>query len=305
MERGRKNAVTGCLCALTCEVLYGLDYVVTKQVVSGVSELSLLGWRFLTALLGLSLLRALGVVRICLRGKNRKPLLWVALFFPVIYFVGETFGIRRVTAAESGIFLSCIPPVSLAFSALLLKKKPTALQVGGILVTLIGVLLTVAAAGLSAGFSLPGYLLLLLAVVSYALYYVAVDRARGYSGIEITYIMLFAGAVVFTALAAAEALGKGNLSGLCLLPVRDPGFLAAVLYQGLGCSVLAFFLSNVAVAKIGVNRTASFVGISTAAAAAAGVLFLHETLTVWQAVGALVILMGVYTANAGHSKQGS
>lgn len=63
----------------------------------------------------------------------------------------------------------------------------------------------------------------------------------------------------------------------------------------LGCSVLAFFLSNTAITKIGVNRTASFIGVSIAA----GALVLGERFTAGQLAGAAAILAGVYIANAG------
>ena len=70
-----------------------------------------------------------------------------------------------------------------------------------------------------------------------------------------------------------------------------------MLYQGIGCSVLAFFLSNVAIAKIGVNRTSSFIGVATVVSIIAGAFILKESFT-RQIVGAAVIIIGVYTANA-------
>lgn len=67
----------------------------------------------------------------------------------------------------------------------------------------------------------------------------------------------------------------GSLCALCC----ETLFGMAVLYQGVGCSVLAFFLSNVAIARIGVNRTASFIGVSTVVSIAAGALLLGERFT--------------------------
>ena len=72
-------------------------------------------------------------------------------------------------------------------------------------------------------------------------------------------------------------------------------------FQGIGCSVAAFFLSNAAIAKIGVNKTSSFIGVSTIVSILAGALALGEPLSVGQIVGAAVIVAGVYTANASAS----
>lgn len=291
----------GSLCALGCEVLYGMSYVFTKQATASASELSLLGWRFVLAFIMMTILAITGIVKINLRGKSLRPLLTVALFSPCIYFIGETVGISNTTASESGVFLACIPVAALAASTLILKEKPTGLQITGILITLTGVLITVFAAGASSSFSIVGYVFLLAAVISYALYCVFVDKAEAYTGAEIAYMMLAAGAVVFVLLALAEAFLKGSIDQLITLPFRNEGFLTAVLYQGIGCSVLAFFLSNEAIAKIGVNRTSTFIGVASAVSIAAGVLLLNENLSLLQVVGAIIIVMGVYTANAKRS----
>ena len=295
----RKNLIIGCLCAFGCETLFGLSYLFTKQATSHASAFALLGWRFFVAFIAASTCILFGFFKINLKGKEIKPLLLVALFSPVVYFIGETVGIRNTTASESGVFLACIPVVSLLASTLILHKEPSKRQVAGILVTLVGVTATVLAVGATASLSVVGYLFLLVAVVSYALYSVFVEKASDYTGMEITYVMLAAGAMVFAALAMAEAWVAGNVQALLSLPVRDTGFLIAILYQGIGCSVLAFFLSNVAIAKIGVNRTASFIGVSTVVSIIAAVLFLQESFSIYQLAGAAVIIAGVYIANAG------
>ena len=288
----------GSLCALGCEVLYGMSYVFTKQATLSASALSLLGWRFVLAFFVMSILVIIGVINVDLKGKSIRPLLLVALFSPVIYFIGETVGISNTTASESGVFLACIPVAALIASTLILKKKPSKLQIIGILITLAGVLVTVFAVGATSSFSIVGYAFLLMAVVSYALYCVFVDKADSYSGMEITYMMLAAGAIVFAVLALVEAFINRNIGHLLTLPFKETDFMIAVIYQGIGCSVFAFFLSNVAIAKIGVNRTSSFIGVATVVSIVAGVLLLHENLSIGQIIGAVVIIIGVYTANA-------
>lgn len=168
----------------------------TKQAVELASPFALLGWRFLIAFIIMSVIVKCGIIKINLRNKNIRPLIMVALFSPWIYFIAETIGIRQTTASESGVFLACIPVISLVASTLILKKRPTKLQITGIFVTLTGVIITVLAVGASSSLSVIGYAFLLGAVISYALYCVFVDRASDFAGAEITYIMLAAGAVL-------------------------------------------------------------------------------------------------------------
>lgn len=56
-------------------------------------------------------------------------------------------------------------------------------------------------------------------------------------------------------------------------------------------------MSNIAIANIGVNKNASLIGISTVISIIAGVVFMHESFSSYQLIGAIVILAGVYIAN--------
>ena len=295
---GRTGA--GVLCALGCETLYGLSYVFTKLATSaGADGLELLAWRFLAAFAAMSLCAAFGLIRADLRGKSVRPLLIVALCCPVLYFAAETIGISRTTASESGVFLACIPVAALIASSLLLRESPTRAQRAGIAVTLGGALVTVFAASAGASFSPVGYAALTGAVVAYALYCVAVRKTRGFSDAEITFAMMFAGAAVFGAAALARALKTGTARELLTFPLRDWRFAASTVFQGLGSGGLAFFLNNAAIARIGVNRCASFIGVSTVVSIIAGAALLGERLIVAQMSGAAIIIAGVLIANVG------
>lgn len=294
---GNKKTTLGILCALGCEVLFGFSYIFTKNATKVAGELELLGWRFFIAFAVILLCMVTGIIKVNLRGKGIKPLLLIALFSPCIYFIGETVGINNTTASESGVFLACIPVASLIASTLILKKKPKRLQVIGIIITLIGVIITVTAVGISSSLSILGYGFLLLAVFSYSLYSVFVEKASEYTGMEITVAMLSIGALVFVVIAICKSCINGNINNLILLPFKESTFVAAVLYQGIGCSIGAFFLSNIAIANIGVNKTASFIGISTVVSIVAGVLILQENFNMYQVFGGAAIITGVYTAN--------
>ncbi len=297
MDAKKKKFFIGSMSAITCEILYGLSYIFTKQATSTASEFALLGWRFLLATLVMNFCILIGLIKIDLTGKSLKPLILVALFSPVLYFIGETIGINHTTASESGVFLACIPVASLIASAIILKKPPTKLQTAGILFTLFGVLVTIISVGASSSLSLSGYSFLFLAILSYALYSVFVEKASNYSSAEITFMMLSAGALIFVSLALLEAIFQGEITALLTLPLTNHHFLLAILYQAIGCSVVAFFLTNVAIANIGVNRTSSYIGVATVVSILAGSIFLEEYFSYYQAIGVFLIITGVYIAN--------
>lgn len=297
LHKTNRKIFIGCASAATCEILFGLSYLFTKQITYEASEITLLSWRFLTAFIVMSVFRVLGIININLKGKELKSLLQIALFQPVIYFIAETYGIRATTASESGSLLACIPIATLVASTLFLKKKPYKMQVTGIIITLAGVLCCVLAKGMEASFSLFGYLMLFVAVISYSLYCVFVEKAECFTDIEKTYVMITIGAIVFAGLAVIQHIASGTMVEFISLPFVNSGFLIAILYQGMGCSILAFFLSNVAIANIGTNRTASFVGLSTVVSIIAGVVLLKENFTIFQVIGTILIVGGVYLSN--------
>lgn len=307
MEQAKRRILIGVAAALVCEVLFGLSYSFTKSAMGSADEIDLLGWRFLIAAASIIALRALGLVTTDLRrklgesplGRQRTLLLAViAVLDPVLYFVGETFGISRTSASESGVFLACIPIIAIVLSSLILKKRPSRRQVVGILITMSGVLAAVLASGLDVSFSPLGYAFLALGVASYALYTVFVERAAAFTGVEITFAMLLAGAAFFGSAFLLKNLWAGTLAERLALPLTDPGFLIAILYQGIACSLIAFFASNTAIAHIGVNATSSFVGVSSVVAILAGVFALGEPLGPLQILGTALIVFGVALANS-------
>ena len=292
-----KQKAVGVLCAIACECLYGTGTFFTKTATREVSVMTVLGWRFLLAFALMSVLVALRILKVDYKGKSLRKLLKIAVLFPVIYFAAETVGIACTTVSESATLLACIPVASLIASAIVLGKKPKKAQVFGVCVTLAGVLMTVLDVGIEASFSVLGYAMLALAVAVYAVSCAMVEGASEFTGTEITYAMIAVGCVAFGAGALLEAAAGGALAALFRAPAAHPAVLRAVLYQAVGCTIGAFFLSNAAIALIGVNRAASFVGLSTVVSILSGVLILGERFSLFQSIGAAIIIGGVYIAN--------
>lgn len=292
-----RNLVLGISSAIGCEIIYGMSFVFSKQATNIASPFTLLGWRFLLAFVVMNILVGMGIIKLNFRDKKIYPLVKIALFFPVIYFIGETFGVRETTAAESGVALAGIPIAALVASTIMQGKKPTKFELSGILLTFLGVIITVLAVGSSSSFSLVGYLFLLMGVISCAIYCVLVEKAKNFSSGEITYIMLLFGAVVFSMLALGEGFLSDNIGEILTLPFNEFNFSLAIIYQGIGCSIIAFILSNLAISIIGTNRMVSFVGVATIVSIFAAFFILGEPFTILQGVGAIIIILGVYIAN--------
>lgn len=295
--RANRGAL-GVAAAVATELLYGCSFVFTKDAVETISPAALLAWRFSVALGAMGVLLATRVVRLTLTRHSLRPLLLLALFQPLLYYAAETLGVQRTTASEGGILIATAPVGILLASWLVLGRPPSPRQVTGILITFAGVFATIAAGGVATGFNPYGYLLLLAAVASYSLYTVFAERDDSSSALDKTFAMLAVGAVVFTTIALVEATGDGRTVEVLAIPLTHPELLAGIGYLALGSSLGAFFLQTVAIANLGSNRYSTFIGLSTLTAVLAAALVLAERLSPLQVIGGVVIMLGVYVANA-------
>jgi drug/metabolite transporter (DMT)-like permease len=292
-----KDIVIGIICVVASEILFGFSYYITKVSTSAISPITLISWRFLVAFFVLILLRLTRRIKINIKNKPKKQLLTMLIFNPLLYYMGETFGIRYTTSSESGCIIASIPVVALIASSILLKEKPSKNQLLGIITTILGVFTIVLSLGLSLSFSPLGYIMLMLAVISYSLFCVYSQKSHQYTSIEKTYLMIGFGSVFFTVWAIISSVKEHRLSQYFNLPFNDVALFFGILYLGIFSTVATYFLVNISINKIGTNRTASFVGISTLIGVISGIVLLNESFTIFQLIGSILILAGVYIAN--------
>ena len=294
---GSKNETLGMIATLVASLLFGFSFLFTKGAVDRVSACTLLSWRFVTALVVMSILALCGAIKLNFRGKRFGAVLTMAIFQPVIYFIGESVGMRLTTASESGTIIAVIPIFVLIFSAVFLKERPTRLQVMGIVLSIAGVICKALVKGFSASLNPLGYAMLFVAVMGDVGYAIAARRAHEFSSFEKTYLMAVVGSVVFTAGAVIEHASAGTLAEYVTLPFHDTQFLIAVLYLALGCQVAAFIMHTYGIAQIGANRSSSFAGITTLTSVLSGVLILGDAFSLLQGIATALILIGTTMAN--------
>lgn len=292
-----KKETIAVIYSIMASILFGLSFMFTKKTVTEVSSLSLLAWRFTFAFAAMSICALFRIIKLDLRRKSIKPLLVIAIFQPVLYFIGETYGIQLTTSSESGAIVACLPLITICMSALVLHEPPTKQQTISIIVSVVGVVSIVISKGLNASLNVWGYLLLLMAMISDSLYVIKARKASNYTSAEKTYIMAAMGTVVFMSAALVENTLSKTMLEFLSLPFTNIDFLTGTLYLSICCSVIAFLLTNYSLGIIGANRASSFAGVTTIVSVLAGVVFLHEDFSPIQGIGTILVLIGVYGAN--------
>lgn len=277
--------------AFFANIIFGFSFLFTKVSLALATPFVLLASRFFVAFLVLSLIMLLRRQPLSLKGKPWKLLLLLGLFHPVLYFIGETYGVLYTSSTFSAILIALIPIVSLWASALFLKESPTKLQSLFCGLSVLGVMIiTVGSKG--GQNRMLGVILLLFAVLADVSFNLLSRKISvSFTPLERTYVMFVMGFLVFFSLMLLE-------SGGSLTPFVDafanPLLRTSILYLGIASSVFAFFLLNYANTFLPVTRTIVFVNVTTLVTVVGGVIFLREALTLSSFLAATMIVLGVW-----------
>ena len=255
-----------------------------------------MGLRFLIAIIAMIILKVLKLIEVKLSFKDIIAILPIAIFQPLLYFIGETYGVYYTSASMAGIFMALIPVLTAGISFFMLKEKLSFIQLLFVVLSLSGVVLISIMTLTDAPSSLAiGVLFLLLAVVAGSFYTVLTRKAtKTYSPISITFVMMAFGAIVFNIAGYTDSLINDYSY---LKPFLELRFLGAIMFLGVLSSVGAFFLMVYTGSKVSASQNALFVNLTTVVAILSGVIFLKEQIFIYQIIGSVMIILGVWGAN--------
>jgi drug/metabolite transporter (DMT)-like permease len=276
--------------------IFGFSFLFSKIALSYVTPIGLIAYRFLIAFIAFEALRLTKVIKIDIHKSQLKYLGLVALFQPILYFLFETFGLNLVSSGEAGMMIALIPIFVAILSALIIKERPKPLQVVFIFVSVIGVIIIQLGKVNSDNTSqFLGFILLLLAVISAALFNIASRTAstKGLRPMEVTYFMMLFGAAMFNLIYLIQLISEHRIADY-ITNLYHIEILLPILYLGIVASIGGFFLVNLVLSKVPAHVSSIYANLSTIVAIIAGILLLDETITIFHIIGSLLIIVGVY-----------
>ena len=290
----KKLHILSLLAALTAATIFGMSFMFSKMALATAAPTVLLAFRFTVAVAAMSLVIALNALVGKVRGKPVYKLLLLGIVQPVAYFIFENYGILYTSAAVAGTIIAAVPVCCILMDVLVLHERVTRRQVlcalgaiGGVALISVGGAVMISALGL---------LFLLLTMLSDTVYYgLSHDAAKRFTPFEMTYVMFVVGMAVFIPVALIQA--GGISSELITAPAQSGSFWLAVLYLGILSSGVAYGLLNF------VSESSLFSNVTTVVSVLAGVLFLKEDFSLWQALGVVIILVCVFVANVSGSEK--
>lgn len=289
------------LAGLAVSIIFGLSFLFIKEGLDVLAPFHLLGLRFALAAIILTLLWFVGVIQIDLKGKNLRSLMILTLMEPVVYFTCETIGIKLTSSSEAGIIIALVPVFTTLLGAIYLREKPTMVQSGFILLSIVGVIfMTVMKGNIEICGNVFGSLILMGSVLSAGIYNVLSRKiSNDFSPIEITYVMIWVGAIVFNSISLVQHLNQKDISNY-FFPLTNVKALISIVFLGILSSIVAYFAYNYLLSQIEASRASVISNVATVISVIAGVIFRNEPLYWFNVVGCLLILIGVWGTNYYH-----
>jgi len=285
--------------ALAMAVLFwGSSFVATKIALQSFPPFALIFFRFLAASIFFTfLLMRTGFP--ALTWTTIKPLLFLAIFQPGLYFIFETFGLQYSSATEASLIIATIPVVVLLLSIFILKERVKTINILGIMLSIPGVTLLV-----FGGQSLQetqnrllGDFLIIGAVVSASIYMIMTRKlGESFSPIQITGMQIILGAILFFP-AFLFTLPQIEWSG-----ITQDGIIALIILT-IFATIGAFLCYNYALTQIPAAQAAVCInGIPLITAFVAWTI-LGEKLSAMQLTGGIIVISAVYLANYSPRRQ--
>lgn len=286
------------LSGICTSIIFGFSFMFTSMGLDAISPMELIAYRFLTAAITITILWAFGLIKLNYKGKKILPLILLSLCEPVVYFIFETYGIKYTSSSLSGLMIALIPVVVTALSALFLHERPTVYQLLFIILSVFGVIFIILyTGGDSHNTSLIGFIYLLGAVLSAGFYSILSRKSSlEYSPFEITFVMMWFGAIFFNFFDLSERIIIRNFDGYFVNLLNYRVFIP-VLYLGIISSVVAYVLNNFTLSKLPASQASVFANLTTIISIMAGVMIRHEAFYWYHVIGSAMILIGVWGTN--------
>jgi len=226
--------------------------------------------------------------------KHFKLLLFLSITGVIGFNLLLYWALNYTTAINSALLNSTSPLFIFLLSFLLIGDKLELKDFASLAISFTGVLFVITEGSVERLVSLQfntGDLIMVLAVISWALYSIFIKKISGkLSSFAIFGFTLTIGFILMIPAAAIE---------LSYVPVKgiDTGEWLALFYIGVFPSVCSFLLWNRAVALIGPAKSSIFLNLIPVFGAMFAFFWLGEVITVPQMVGGLLVFSGLFISS--------
>ncbi|HEY9114580.1 MAG TPA: DMT family transporter [Bacteroidales bacterium] len=276
------------LAAFFSMLFWGISYIWSKIVFEYYTPLTTILFRLIISILVLYIFILLSKKK----EKIHKHDYWLfivgALFNPFLYFVGESYGLDKVSATISAFIIATIPVFTPFVGYFLLRERLSKLNIAGLILSFIGVFFIILRKNLELDAEPQGIALLFLAVLAAIIYSVFLKKLSArYKPTTIIFWQNLLGAIYFLPL----FLYFDAASFLDVKP--SVGAIFSLLMLGIFASSVAYVLYTFVVSQIGISKANLYTNLIPVFATIVAFFVLNEVATPLKIIGMLIIVSGV------------
>ena len=279
-------------------VFWALSFIFYKIAYRYFDPMGLIFVRLIIAGIFLSLIMLVTRSFEKIRPEDYKRFLLLAFFEPLLYFLGESYGMDLVSSTVGAVIVSTIPLLTPIAAYILFKEKVTVWKVSGILISFSGVLIVLIGKGFVLIAPPLGVALMFVAVFSAVAYTgVVVDLTTRYRSMTIIWVQSLLGALFFLPIFLLT-----DFKETIAIKITWES-MAPVLFLGIFPSSISFILYTRAIRKIGITRANIFTNFIPVFTAIFAFFILKESLTPGKVAGILLVLSGLMLTQVNRTKR--
>ena len=272
-------------------IFWAMSFIWTKIALQSFRPITLITLRLIIASILLLLIILLTGNTQRILKKDIKWFVLLAFFEPYLYYLGETFGLTKVSPTIASVIISTIPLFSPIFAFFFLKEKVGLWNILGIIVSLIGVCFVIYEPR-TGFYSEPfGIILLFFAVFSGVFYSIILKKISiRYSTLNIIFYQSVLGLLFFL-----PTFLIVDLPSIKTIQITRESMIALILLA-IFASVVAYVLFASVLRRIGVVRSNVFSNLIPAFTAIFTWLILREPLSILKLLGIAIVISGLFVS---------
>jgi drug/metabolite transporter (DMT)-like permease len=303
LSQANKNIYTGIALATLAAFIWSGNFIIARGVYKQIGPVSLAFYRWIIASVIIFPFAAKKFIREwSVIGRSWHYLFWVSLtgislFNTFVYIAGH-----YTTAINLALIGTTSSPImSIIMARIFLKERVGWMKLSGMIICLVGILFLLSKGNFNNLLALKfssGDAWMLLAAFCFAAYNIFVrKKPSAISPVNFLFVTFLLGSVLLLPF----FLWEHNHTAVADWNIQ---LIGAILYLGIGASVICFSIWNISIGILGAGRTALFGNLIPIFSSVEAVIILNEEFSWIHIVSMIIVFSGLLLANLRSMKFG-
>ncbi|HUW21712.1 MAG TPA: DMT family transporter [Candidatus Bathyarchaeia archaeon] len=299
----RNRLISYFLLILTA-ILWGFAAPIVKYTLSYIDPVSFLFYRFTIVCLIFLIPFIMAIKKVRFSSIQLIKLTIIGILGGPVTLLLIFWGADKTTSLDASIIVAMAPILIVIAGATFLKERVTVQEKVGLLIAMLGTLITVLQPLVQGNFlarqHLVGNLLVFFSNIAWAAYSIMVKKSSSrFSPLILTSITFFSGLLILPFLFLYQRLDLINWQRSVSLPTSlffeiHPKAIPGILYMSLFSSVIAYTTYNWGISLIEASEATLFTYLQPIFAAPLAFFWLKEEVTAGFLIGAFLIAIGIF-----------